>query len=183
MTWQGTLTICLKILKHLWYEQRKRNLFLIPFILTLRTFSGSVHIQNSTLVCGQQSGIHRDINESINASDLDQFRSPRTRTQTNATITARMPPTKSVSCIILRHKCAWQKHTLHICCTLEKGDKLTVSKRYQQNVQNKQSLRLTGYSAGVRGHWLCFCPESFSVCRRECRPGPYTLPPRHTHSV
>lgn len=87
---------------------------------------------------------------------------------------------KSVSCKTVRHKCAWQKHTLHICCTLAKG-----ANRLKTILTEctKQSLWFMGYSEGVRGHWLCFCPESFSVCRRECRPGPYTLPPRHTHSV
>lgn len=43
--------------------------------------SGSVHIHNSTLVCGQRSGIQTDTDESgINAADLDQFHSLRSRT-------------------------------------------------------------------------------------------------------
>ncbi len=141
--------------------------------------SGSVHIQNSTLVCGQQSGIHTDTDESgINAADLDQFHSLRSRIQRTLQSLQECLLPKTVSCKTLRHKCAWHKHTLHICCTLEKG-----ANRLKTILTEctKQSLWFMGYSEGVRGHWLCFCPESFSVCRIECRPGPYTLPPRHTH--
>lgn len=75
---------------------KRKNIVSYTFFHTDATnISGSVHIHNSTLVCGQQSGIHTNTDESgINAADLDQFHSLRSRTQTNATITARMPPTE-----------------------------------------------------------------------------------------
>lgn len=76
--------------------KRKKTSVSYTFFQTEATnISGSLHIHNSTLVCGKQLGIHTDTDESvINASDLDQLHSLRTLAQTIATITARMPPTK-----------------------------------------------------------------------------------------
>lgn len=164
--------------------KRKKHLFLKPsFILTLKTFQARYTFTTRLwFVDNNQEYIQTPMTVALMLPNWTNF-TPFVHAHKRMlqSLQEWLLP-KSVSCKTVRHKCAWQKHTYHICCTLEKGAnrlKTVLTQCTKQTV----SVGFMGYSEGVRGHWLCFCPESFSVCRRECRPGPYTLPPRHTHSV